>query len=972
MRLVIIFCLFSSFIFGQGILPNQIQTSPYSGGFLRSIDKVWDENEQDSVYIYEHVDSSFLANFMTHADSIYISGDTIFLRDGSGFVKLAAGWGLDVSTSGNTVTYKADTSKLATLTDIGGFFTLPTFTAGSVIFSNGTTLAQDNSSLFFDDSNNRLGVLTNSPNYSLDVNGTGWFRQTIYLAGIGANLRMVASGGTLNNANDGGFYTSLSGNIYLGNWDSNRGWVILSGGNIETLGSGNLGVGTSPSYKIHSGGSIGANGTIYALNQGGNFRMKADGTSANDGGFYTSAGGNIYLGNWDGNRGWAIRNAGGIETMGSGTLTITNLAGAGTRMVTASSAGVLGVGVATSALGTVTSIATSSPITGGTITSSGTIGITQSTTSTNGYLSSTDWNAFNNKMDAFYVAASGTAGVGVVGPLDQLTITAGTGITATRSLRNITVSATNTGTVTGTGTANYMTKWSGTSSITNSIMRDDGSTIGLGVAPDASYTFKVGSGNMKIGDNTAATYNKLYFGDGTYVYVGEDVADDRLYLKGSTLSISAAGSLGTSGQVLTSNGTTASWTTPTAAGTVTTVTGTSPIIITSTPTTTPNVTIQNATTAQTGALTSTDWNTFNNKLGGSGTSTRVSFWSGSSTLSSSANLFWDNVNSRLGVQHGSPSYVIHSGGSIGADGTIYALNQGGNFRMKADGTSANDGGFYTSAGGNIYLGNWDSNRGWAILSGGNIETLGSGTLTVTNLAGSGTRMVTASSAGLLSTSAIPTGTVTSIATNNGITGGTITSSGTIGLTGQALAVHNLSSNGLIARTSSGNVSARTITAGTGISVSNGDGVSANPTISTNQSVNYGAIYNSSFYSESWTTGTPKKITMSSTSASSGVSISSSVLTTSSSGDYEISYSVGLQHTSYADWYCACYNSSGSSSYGQTWTTSRRDGTSLRSTLSMSTIVPLSSGDTISLWCYPDTGSGNDSVFYPKLSIKKIN
>ena len=57
-----------------------------------------------------------------------------------------------------------------------------------------------------------------------------------------------------------------------------------------------------------------------------------------------------------------------------------------------------------------------------------------------------------------------------------------------------------------------------------------------------------------------------------------------------------------------------------------------------------------------------------------------------------------------------------------------------------------------------------------------------------------------------------TGTVTSIATGNGITGGTITTTGTIGLTGQALALHNLATNGLIARTGTGTVAARTITA----------------------------------------------------------------------------------------------------------------------------------------------------------------
>ena len=62
--------------------------------------------------------------------------------------------------------------------------------------------------------------------------------------------------------------------------------------------------------------------------------------------------------------------------------------------------------------GTVTSVATTAPITGGTITTSGTIGITQSTTSTDGYLSSTDWNTFDGKMTSFnYANDSGATSI---------------------------------------------------------------------------------------------------------------------------------------------------------------------------------------------------------------------------------------------------------------------------------------------------------------------------------------------------------------------------------------------------------------------------------------------------------------------------------------------------------------------------------------------------------------------------------
>ncbi len=60
--------------------------------------------------------------------------------------------------------------------------------------------------------------------------------------------------------------------------------------------------------------------------------------------------------------------------------------------------------------GTVTSIATTSPILGGTITTSGTISIQQADTSKDGYLSATDWNTFKNKQDAISLTTSGASG----------------------------------------------------------------------------------------------------------------------------------------------------------------------------------------------------------------------------------------------------------------------------------------------------------------------------------------------------------------------------------------------------------------------------------------------------------------------------------------------------------------------------------------------------------------------------------
>ena len=89
--------------------------------------------------------------------------------------------------------------------------------------------------------------------------------------------------------------------------------------------------------------------------------------------------------------------------------------------------------------------------------------------------------------------------------------------------------------------------------------------VGVGTS-SPSYLLHIVGGDVKIG-NTSGDARKLYFGDGGNVYVGEEATDNRLGLLGNSLMISIGGSTGSNGQVLTSNGTTCSWITPSATGT---------------------------------------------------------------------------------------------------------------------------------------------------------------------------------------------------------------------------------------------------------------------------------------------------------------------------------------------------------------------------------------------------------------------
>jgi len=106
-------------------------------------------------------------------------------------------------------------------------------------------------------------------------------------------------------------------------------------------------------------------------------------------------------------------------------------------------------------------------------------------------------------------------------------------------------------------------------------------------------------------------------------------------------------------------------------GTVTSVTGTAPVV--SSGGTTPAISMAAATTSVSGYLTSTDWNTFNGKFTlPSLTSGSVLFSNGSTIAQNNNRLYWDNTNMRLGIGTQSVSqYVTYIAANVGENANAW-------------------------------------------------------------------------------------------------------------------------------------------------------------------------------------------------------------------------------------------------------------------------------------------------------------
>ena len=337
------------------------------------------------------------------------------------------------------------------------------------------------------------------------------------------------------------------------------------------------------------------------------------------------------------------------NTLAKSTLT------AGTGISITNGAGAITIS-ATGGTGTVTSVSGTAPISVATGTTTPVISISQSGVATDGYLSSTDWNTFNGKAPA----TTGTAILYGNGTGGFSSVTIGTGVTFAAGTLSATGSG---GDVVGpaSSTDNAIARFDLATGklLQNSvvIVGDTGSITGVNALTAESL---VVNNNVTLGSSNADTLevnsrittdlepnanNAKDIGtsgrnwrDG---FFGRNLDTVNLSVTGTT---SFDGSQGTSGQVLTSAGTgvTPTWTTPTT-GTVTSVaaltlgtTGTDLSSTVANGTTTPVITLNvpTASAANRGALSSTDWSTFNGKQAALVSGTNIKTVGGVSLLGS--------------------------------------------------------------------------------------------------------------------------------------------------------------------------------------------------------------------------------------------------------------------------------------------------------------------------------------------------
>jgi hypothetical protein len=138
----------------------------------------------------------------------------------------------------------------------------PSGVSGAIQFSNGSAFASDAANLFWDDTNNRLGVGTNVPTQALDVVGQGRFSDNILLT---TDFRFIGR-----EINGSSFRFSSASNEIRAN--------ISTGGQFHVYNSGSgtsrFAVSNGGQTTISGGGSTSATTSLLVQNSAGTQSLK--------------------------------------------------------------------------------------------------------------------------------------------------------------------------------------------------------------------------------------------------------------------------------------------------------------------------------------------------------------------------------------------------------------------------------------------------------------------------------------------------------------------------------------------------------------------------------------------------------------------------------------------------------------------------------------------------------------------------
>jgi hypothetical protein len=322
-----------------------------------------------------------------------------------------------------------------------------TGTSGQVSYFNGTSSITGNNNFFWDTTNSRLGIGLNNPQRVLEI----------YSATADSHLRLSGSAPTVSMGE------AITGSVYQAKF----GLVTANGQFYTGAVAGDFVIISQTGSTIwgNSGGErmrLNTNGTVSIGNTNNTFKLDVTGT-----GRFT---GQLTL----------------DSTITNGTYTYTLPSATGTLALTSD---------LSSYVPTSRTVSTTSPLSGGGALSSDlTLSISQASGSVNGYLSSTDWTTFNSKQGALTLTTTGSSGAStlVSNTLNVPTYTL-SGLGGVPTSRTLTINGTTydlsadrswtiSAGISGSGTTNYVPKFTSGSAIGNSLIFDNGTNVGIGTA----------------------------------------------------------------------------------------------------------------------------------------------------------------------------------------------------------------------------------------------------------------------------------------------------------------------------------------------------------------------------------------------------------------------------------------------------------------------------------------------------------